>query len=392
MANKTFWGGALGTPRQKCFWIGFSVLVGVIAIIVMATLMPPIVLKHEYLRAGEWIHIYPDSFWHSSADYSFTTVPKDGSKGNKFTDGRAFVYDISKYGRRFSYHMESTNPLDKFFLLGQDNWTTDIYMTTGSSFTVTLTPRSPSIPIDFLATTSEFDMDVWIETGNRTLGLDALEYIQHSVDGLSVVVEQPKASDKFLYGMRVYLGLMASPDTTMKSGVSSMSFSRYIRTVPEINCTNFTAGKASLPAGSLSLLQVNAPDACTDENVKECIVEIWLQPRWIIFIILVVIPVILVSIGLVIGLIALRALQVKQMIAYMRKKAAEEGVALEEGKSKDIHAEKLEQHGDDDEEEKPVQEEGKEEEEVDEPKDDEEKPKESSGAAVLTTSGGDDEH
>jgi len=383
----TFWKGALGSPRQKCFWIGFSIVIAVVAIIVMAALMPPIVWKDENLRAGEWIHIYPDSFWHDSAEYSFTTVPRDGSKGEKFSEGKAFVYNIEKYGRRFLYDMNAENPLDKYFLLGEDNWTTDIYMTTGSSFAVSLTPQ-PDIPIDFIASTSEMDVKEWVKTGNASVSTDILQHIDHAQNGLSTMVELKHSDGKYVYGKRVYLGLMASRDTTRKSRVDAMTFSRYIKMVPQVNCSNYTNGKASFPVGSLSLLQVNAPDACTDENIKECIVEIWLQPRWIIYIILVVIPTILVAIGLVIGLIALRALQVREMIAYMRKKAAEEGVALEEGKSKDIHAEKMEENADED--EKEVQH-VEDDEEADEPKDDEEKPKESSDAAVLTTASADDE-
>ena len=118
-------------------------------------------------------------------------------------------------------------------------------------------------------------------------------------------------------------------------------FYRHIAEVPLENCTNFTGGVATFPFNSLSLLQVNAPEECTSESVAECILEVTLHARWGLFFGIVVFPTILVGFGITIGLMAMKAWHTQQTIAYMRKKAKEEGIALEEGKSKDIHEEKV---------------------------------------------------
>jgi len=216
---------------------------------------------------------------------------------------------------------------------------------------------------------------------DKSVVLEHLEKVQE----ISTTIEIDGV-DKYLYSQRVYLGLILSPGNEKKVLQSELMFYRHIAEVSLENCTNFTNGVASLPFNSLSLLQVNAPAECTSESVAECVLEVTLHARWVVFFLVVVLPVIIVGVGVIIGLMALKAWHTQQMIAIMRKKAKEEGIALEEGKSKDIHAEKLkegEEEGEPAEGEHTVEEEHAEE-EVD--KAEEKVPEDAAGGAILTDS------
>jgi len=189
-----------------------------------------------------------------------------------------------------------------------------------------------------------------------------------------------------LFSRRVYFGLIETPG---KTGIYSASimFYRHILEVPTVNSTAYVDGDAEFPFNSLSLLEVHAPDDCSDNSTSECELFVELHGRWALYLGIVVLPVIIISVGLVVGLMAIKAFHVKQMVALMRKKAShEEGVALEEGKSKDIHTEKLEEEDGEEHLEKHSDDEAHPSEE--EETHDEAKEEETHDAAVLVT--GDD--
>jgi len=383
-----FWRGAVGTKKQKIFWVVFSIIVAIVALVIIGVLAPPVAFEETVLQAEEWTHLYPDSFWHESASITMKTIPLKGGKSENVAFN-SYVYDMGVHGKALDFEWKA---VDDSFVLGKicdGMWAASVYMNFKSSVSITIQPTSA--PLDFLATTSKDVFDKWAVDGSIEDESAAIDYRSH-VQQISSTVEIDGV-DRFLYGQRVYFGVMVSPDSPV-CGSTSLSFKCSLTKVSLVNSTSFSGDSATFPFNSLSVLQINAPSVCTSNSTNGCTVQVWLNARWVLFALVVVLPVIVISVGLVIGLMALKALHVRQMIAYMRKKADEEGIALEEGKSKDIHAEKL-----DDGSEEAEHHEEDEEAEADKPADDDEHQEEAAekeekgGAAVLSSAAdGEDEH
>jgi len=333
----SFWKGAFATKKQKLFWVIFSIIVAIIVVVIIGALLPRTAHEETRLKSREWAHIYPDSFWHEDAVYKVTTVPADGGKGKELDNVDAHVLDMGVNGKNldFALNADSVNLLIGN-PVGVQNWNASVYMTLTSTATVTV--ETTSVAMDFLAATDKDVFEQFLKDGSVKDKSAVLEHLQ-GVQQISSTIEI-NGVDKYLYSQRVYIGLKESSgnDKVLRS---EMMYYRHIAEVPLENCTNFTNGVATLPFNSLSLIQVNAPEECSSDSVTECIVEVTLRPRWTLFFCIVVLPTIVVGTGVTIGLMALKAWHTQQTIAYMRKKAKEEGVALEEGKSKDIHEEKV---------------------------------------------------
>jgi len=222
----------------------------------------------------------------------------------------------------------------------RDHWSANLLMTYGSTLSVVVEGQIYA-PLDYIAVQGENILDKWFVDGTVEDQKLVLDQVKGETE-ISSQIEMEDGVNKFLYAKRVYLGMMVSPES-QKMTTATINFYRHITQINAANSTKFVTGTAEFPVPNMSVLQVTAPALCTNNDTTECLMTVVLQPRWLVFLLLVVIPVILVSVGLVVGLIALKALHVKQMVAYMRKKANEEGVSLEEGKSKDIHTEKLDE-------------------------------------------------
>jgi len=225
-----------------------------------------------------------------------------------------------------------------------ENWTGSLTMTPRSSITIHVEFNYGSAPLDFVILDDKKVFDKWVQTGTVSDKSAVVEYLQ-GVEDVDSTYEFKSDDSDYMRIKRVYFGLIAS---STRKAVGTVMYYRHLAVVPEINCTNFTGGLARFPVNSPSVMEIRAPDECTGENSVECVVDFTLNPHWLLFLLIVVLPVVIVCVGVVIGLMALKALHTRQMVAYMRKKANEEGVALEQGKSKDIHAEKLKEGEDDD--------------------------------------------
>jgi len=358
----------------------------------MVVLLPPVAHEVTNIRAGEWAHFYPSSFWHGTASYSLKTVPVGGGEGKTVDNVLARVYDSDIYGKCDEYDMDA-GVIDVVLNAGaRANWSSSLYMTYSSSYTITIEQKQ-KYPISYLATKDKKTLDEWLLTAKAVDLNKAIDFVDDQKEVSSTV--EIDGVDKFLYSQRVYFGAMVKPDSKLITR-ASIRYYRHLLKVPPANCTNFTAGTAEFAFSHLSLLEISAPSACTDNSTSECVLTVILRPRWVLYLLVVVLPILIACVGLVIGLMAIKALHVKEKLEYMRKKASEEGIALEEGKSKDIHAEKLEEGAE--EEHKEEHHEGAEgageeshpvEVTVEEAHEDE--PKEAGGSAVLTATDGDDQ-
>ena len=138
---------------------------------------------------------------------------------------------------------------------------------------------------------------------------------------------------------RVYFGLMVSPSSD-RTELIDLTYYSHTSMVPQENSTLHTGTSASLPYMDDVVLQITAPAACSSANVTACVLEVVIAPRWSIYFGVVVAPAVLLCVVIVLGLMALKALQMHQDEEEAAKKASGEGVALDTT-TKDIHEQKL---------------------------------------------------
>jgi len=380
-----FWKGAVGTKKQKIFWSIFSVAVAVIVAAIIFFLLPKRVHETLKLKGGEWAHYYPDPFWHGSAKYEVKT-----SDGKAVTGADAYVYNIKLHGNYLDYDMKADGIdcriADNSAMSVLHNWNSSITVTDGSSIAVTIDAVS-SATLCYIATTDEDTFKAWAD--NEEFDKDDALVVLNDVEEISSSVDIPSAADYYAT-QRLYVGIKVTPGSNAGTKLQGY-FYHHIARVNVTNCTHFESSPVSLDNNARQLLQIDVPEECTSETSHYCTLSVVIEPRWGLFFGIVVIPACAVGCGFVIGMMAIKAFHVRQMIAIMRKKASEEGVALEEGKSKDIHQERLDEAAADGEEHPEVHSEDDDagDDVATEPAagDDEKKPaddNESSGAAVLT--------
>jgi len=255
-----FWKGAFSTKKQKVFWIVFSIIVALIVAVIIFGLLPHVGHTETRLYAGEWAHIYPDSFWHKSAEYQFTTVTMDGKKGEKVKDNAdAYVFDMGVHGRNLDYEMKADR-VD--LLIGKavpaQNWQASLYMTYSSSIAITVDPVT--VPMDLIAVTDKSAQEKFLEDGSVKDKSVVIEHLQ-KVQQISSTIEI-EGVDKYMFSRRVYVGLIVTPgDNRVVQG--DMMYYRHVARVPEENSTYFNLGTATMPFNSLSVLQITAPQLCT---------------------------------------------------------------------------------------------------------------------------------
>jgi len=336
-----FWKGAIGTKKQKIFWIIFSCIVALLCAAIIFFLLPRRVHQTLALKGGEWVHFYPDQFWHGSAEYTVTT-----SAGTAVTDAPAYVYNIDIHGAHLDFDMKADGidgaigdgvTADKI----SPNWNASIIATEGSSLSVKLEPTSSLVPIDFIVTSDSETFDAWLANDKSKMDMDEVLEMLEGVTEISSSVTI-STGDKYIATEQVNVGIRVVPGSSKVTRLDGY-FYHHIAMATLENCTDFASSPASFELNARQLLQINAPEQCTGEGSDFCKVDVVLQPRWGLFFGVVVVPVCLIGFGFVFGMMAVKAFHVRQMITEMRKKASEEGVALEEGKSKDIHQERLDE-------------------------------------------------
>jgi len=386
-----FWKGAIGTKKQKIFWVVFSIIVAIVALVIMFFLLPIRVVQTVTLKGGEWAHFYPDSFWHTSASYSFSTVPRESTGTGKDIDSAvAHLYDISLHGIYVDYE-NIADGLD--FVIGKSqmstvrpNWNATISVTDGTHLSVTLDEYPVlSAPVDFIITSSSESFDLWLEDKMSSI---PKRTIIKSVEKASKLSESVDIASPFKYiaTQRVTLGIKVSKENEGTLDVIRGNFYHSVAKANLGNCTNFTGKSVDLEFKVRQLLQIDAPEECTNGENDHCLLSVVIEPRWGLYFGVVVLPVVVVSVLFVIGMMAVKAFHVRQMIAQMRKKATEEGVALEEGKSKDIHQERLDEANAEGDMSDPHN-------STEEPRDeDNDQPKEEASGAAVLTSGPDGEN
>ena len=150
---------------------------------------------------------------------------------------------------------------------------------------------------------------------------------------------QQKEAERYVCFQRVYFGLMVSPSSD-RTELIDLTYYSHTSMVPQENSTLHTGASASLPYMDDVVLQITAPAACSSANVTACVLEVVIAPRWSIYFGVVVAPAVLLCVVIVLGLMALKALQMHQDEEEAAKKASGEGVALDTT-TKDIHEQKL---------------------------------------------------
>jgi len=341
-----FWKGAFATKKQKVFWVIFSIIMAFIAVLIIFALIPIRIRSSIAMKGGEWAHFYPDSFWHGTAKYSFETHPSSGS-GKTINNAVAHVYNIKRFGTYLDFEMlaDGFNVViaNNSTLSGVErNWNASILVTDGSQISVSLDSNPPlSAPVDFAIMQDETSFMNWIN--GKKDGINE-RFVLKSIENVKDLSASVTISSQYKYWAtrKIYLGIKVT------SGSSSIDVLRgtYYHSVAKVNIqnsTNFTSGEVEFVLNERAILQIDAPAECTSDSSEYCTMSVVIEPRWALFFGVVVIPVIVVVTGFVIGMMAIKALHVRQTIAMMRKKAKEEGIALEEGKSKDIHQERLDE-------------------------------------------------
>jgi len=337
-----FWKGAVGTKKQKIFWVVFSIIVALAILVAIFFMLPKRVVHELTLYGGEWAHFYPDSFWHGSATFKFATNPKDGFKTVEWVGGASHVYNMKLHGVYLDYDMKAdyislalgNSTMSNVF----PNWNRTITVTDGSAVTVTLDDPI-SNPLDFIISKDVYTLETFLKGRNDLVDKDKCYEFIEATKQLSSTAEISSDS-KYVATQRIGVGIKVNENNKIVP-VKGKIFTSIAR-VNLANSTNFT-GNAEFELSARQLLQLDAPDNCTSDSSYSCRVVVRLEPRYHLFFGIVVVPLCLAGTLLVIGLMAIKAFHVRQVIASMRKKATEEGVALEEGKSKDIHQERMDE-------------------------------------------------
>jgi len=329
----SFLKAAIGTKKQKIFWVVFSICVAILGLIIIFVLMPTRVHEEMTLNAGEWAHYYPDSFWHGSVSYSFS------SSGSPIaSDAVAHVYNMDRHGVFLDYDMKADGLSSRIGssgnVQGDKNWNTSLIVTDGSSISFNAAVRGPSLEV--VVTGDKQTFDDWADDKSIDLS-KVIDYFRDQKE-LSCSVTFHSVS-KYTATRKVYIGVKVASGNTGIAIVDGF-FYRHIARTNMTNCTNYKEGTATIEFNNRELVQIDAPEVCTSDK---CVLDVVIEPRWGLFLGVVVFPVIIICIVLVFVLMAIKVFHVRQTIAMMRKKASEEGVALEEGKSKDIHQERLDE-------------------------------------------------
>jgi len=278
-----FWKGAFGTKKLKIFWIIFSIIVGLVALVLMFFLMPIRFRNTMILNGGEWAHFYPDSFWHGTATYSFQTNPSSGA-GKTLDSAVAHVYNIKQNGVHLDYDMEATG-INNVVISNNStmrgvirNWNESISVTDGSQVSVTL-DYAVSSPIDFIVCQTESCFLNWTEDKKNLINKNEIIESIEGVKELSATVEIT-SNYRFRATRRIYLGIKVSEGNSIV--VLRGNYYHSVAMAKLDNCTNFTS-PASFEFNARQIFQIDAPAECSQGLSENCILTVVIEPRWLLF-------------------------------------------------------------------------------------------------------------